>query len=129
MSFLAGLFHLEHLYSIINKGENNVELDVIHLDDIHNCYASLRQIDEAEPLSDKHIFLDLSSVDAFNAVLSQASNHRHHHHHHHHHHLHHHHHHHHHHHQQQHLITTVNIMEMAHIIKIIKITIQGTLEQ
>nr|AWJ68200.1 putative ionotropic glutamate receptor kainate-like 3 [Hirudo verbana] len=69
-----GLFHLEHLYSIINKGENNVELDVIHLDDIHNCYASLRQIDEAEPLSDKHIFLDLSSVDAFNAVLSQVRN-------------------------------------------------------
>ncbi|ESO08946.1 hypothetical protein HELRODRAFT_168868 [Helobdella robusta] len=80
-----GLYHLEHLYSVINKGDFKIDPEIIHIADVTNCYDTLRQIDHkrfqhssgggggSHNSYHTRIFLDFSNPDAFNSFLKQET--------------------------------------------------------
>ena len=70
--FLAGLSRLQHLYEVVNSEELKIEIDVIRIINVENCYALLRQLDSRMPTGDKNIVLDLSTERSLELVLRQV---------------------------------------------------------
>jgi len=67
----VGCWRLDHL--INDHRLRHVDVIPVRIDDVTNCYCTLREMDSrGDPRSNKYIVLDVSSDDALSRILKQV---------------------------------------------------------
>ena len=67
----VGFWRLDQL--INEERLRHVDVVPVRIDDVTNCYSTLREMDSrGEPRSNKYIVLDVSSDDALSRILKQV---------------------------------------------------------
>lgn len=68
----TGLSRLEKIYREILRKTIFVEIESLYIADVAECYMALRNLDQRQPVGNKYIILDISTISRLQTVLYQV---------------------------------------------------------
>lgn len=68
----TGLSRLEKIYREILRKTIFIEIESLYIADVTECYMALRNLDQRQPVGNKYIVLDISTIPRLQKVLYQV---------------------------------------------------------